>query len=157
MNVLILYINLKKILGLSFLLVCTIVGSVWHLVYVNMTMCHITDLLYIGWLPVRSVIQHRSFVAMHKQYRSDHCCWIRQSSLGVKVHTIPELQLALQTFFDTIYLLVRSFFDQRPQTGGMICQWLWLVVLQLNFHVNYIIIYCIFDCLFVFVHCLCCI
>ena len=38
------------------------------------------------------------------------------------LHTIPELQLALQTFFDTICLLVRSFFNQRPQTGGMICQ-----------------------------------
>ena len=29
--------------------------------------------LVIGWLLVRSVIQHRSLVAMHKQYRSDHC------------------------------------------------------------------------------------
>ena len=49
-------------------------------------------------------------------------CWIHQLSLGVKVHTIPELQLALQTFFGTIYLLARSFFDQRQQTGGMICR-----------------------------------
>ena len=29
--------------------------------------------LVIGWLPVGSVIQHRSLVAMYNQYRSDHC------------------------------------------------------------------------------------
>ena len=29
--------------------------------------------IVIGWLPARSVIQHRSLVAMYKQYRSDHC------------------------------------------------------------------------------------
>ena len=29
--------------------------------------------LVIGWLSVSSVIQHRSLVAMYKQYRSDQC------------------------------------------------------------------------------------
>ena len=76
--------------------------------------------LFIGWLPVSSVIH---LVSMYKQSGVIIVCWwIRQSSLGVKVHTIPELQLALQTFFDTIYLIARTFFDQRQQTGGMICQ-----------------------------------
>ena len=61
----------------------------------------------IGWLPVSSVIQHRSLVAMYKQYKCNHCLLLspqiefgRQSS---------ELQLALQTSLDIICLSARGF------------------------------------------------
>ena len=56
---------------------------------------------------------------------------------------------SLQTSFNIIYLLARSFFDARQQTDGMTCQWLWLVAQQLSSHMNYIIIDYIFHCLYI--------
>ena len=84
-----------------------------------MTMCRITDLLFDGSLldqlfsivPLLLCISNTGVIIV--------CCWIHKSSLGDKVHTIPELQLPLQTFFDTInlfYLLARSFFTPRHAT-----------------------------------------
>ena len=80
--------------------------------------------LVIGWLPVRSVIQHRrSLVAMYKQYRSDHCLLLDPPiEFGRLSSYYTRTPASFANIFVTIYLSVRSFFDQRPQTGGMICQ-----------------------------------
>ena len=84
------------------------------------------------------MIQHRLLIAMYKH----------PLHLDDKVLTTPELQLGLQTFFVTIYLLVKGFLDPRQPTGGIIYQNFYLLLAQqLNFQGNYIITFYLIDSL----------
>ena len=79
--------------------------------------------LVIGYLPVRSVIQHRSLVAMHKQCRSDHCLlWDLPIELGHQSSYYTRTPASFANIFRYHLSFSKKFFDHRPQTGGMICQ-----------------------------------
>ena len=91
------------------------------------------------------MIQHRSLIAMYKY----------PIHLDDEVLTTPELQLGLQTFFITIYLLVKGCFDPRQPTGGIIYQNLYLMLAQqLNFQGNYIITFYLIDSLCIVLFCI---
>ena len=73
-----------------------------------MTMGNITDLLLVGSLLAQLFHITHLLLFICSTGVITACCYICELNLGDKVHTTPELQLALQTPFDTTYLLARS-------------------------------------------------
>ena len=77
----------------------------------------------IGWLPVSSVIQCCSLVAIYKEYKSNHWLLLNlQIKFGQQSSYHTRTPASFANIFQHNLTFSKKPFDQRQQTGGIIYQ-----------------------------------